>query len=484
MQLGKKKIIGIAVGIVLGLMVALGAPAAFPDAGLTAQGFQCLGILVWAISWWVADVLPEYVTGIVMVILFCVVAGVSTSTSFAAFCTSTWWLLVAAFSLGAGMKACGLMRRMALAILRVFPDSFAARVGALMAVGTVLGPLIPSLAAKTSMLTPIAMSMGDVAGYERKGKQMQGLFLAMLAGVRNIAPAVISASVIGYALWGLFPADIQAQFDMVHWFLAALPWFVVVSVLNFVAIVGLYGPRKSVRRNDSAACHQEKSEVMEAPASSLDEEKTPMSLHEKEMLVIMLTTVALWVTEPLHGIASHVVALGAMAVMLACGVMGKPEFRKDIAWDSLIFIGTAIGLSSVFAEVGIQDWIVTTCGPVFQALAANPYLFVLGIGVMTVLLRFVIVSEMAYINIVMVFMIPLALSCNINPWVVGMAVYALVNPWFVLYQNPVYLAAYYSVDGQMANHGDLARYCLLYVVICLAGLVVSVPYWQMLGFFG
>ncbi|MDO4183503.1 MAG: SLC13 family permease [Coriobacteriia bacterium] len=466
-----KKLVGGALGLVAGLAVALGVPVLVGDAGLSQQGFACLGILAGAIVWWIADVLPEYVTGIVMVILFCIVAGVPTSVSFSAFTTSTWWLLVAAFALGAGMKVSGLMKRMALAILRVFPGSFAARVGGLMAVGTLVGPLIPSLAAKTSMITPLAMGMGDAAGYPRKGKQMQGLFLAMLVGVRNIAPAVISASVIGYALWGLYPEDIQAQFDMVHWFVAALPWFAVVTVLNYVALVCIYRPRGHQGQPSTLA-----SETQAAPV--------PMSRHEKQMLVIMVATVALWVTQPLHGIASHVVALGAMAVMLACGVMGKPEFRKEIAWDSLVFIGTVIGLSSVFAEVGIQDWIIAACGPMFQSMAGNPYVFVLGIGIATVLLRFVIVSEMAYINIVMVFMIPLALSCNINPWVVGMAVYALVNPWFVLYQNPVYLAAYYSVDGQMATHGSLARYCVLYVVICLLGLAVSVPYWQGMGFFG
>ena len=105
-------------------------------------------------------------------------------------------------------------------------------------------------------------------------------------------------------------------------------------------------------------------------------------------------------------------------------------------------------------------------------------------GVVTIVLRFVIVSEMAYVNIVMVFLIPLALAQGINPWVVGFAVYATVNPWFVLYQNPIYLAAFYSVDGEMVRHADMAKYCVLYMVFCLIGLACSVPYWQWMGLFG
>ena len=102
----------------------------------------------------------------------------------------------------------------------------------------------------------------------------------------------------------------------------------------------------------------------------------------------------------------------------------------------------------------------------------------------TILLRFLIVSEMAYLNIVMAFLIPLSMQMGISPWVVGFAVYATVHPWFALYQNPVYLAAYYSVDGQMARHSSLAAYCALYMLTCLAGLAACVPYWQFLGLFG
>ncbi len=474
-----------------------------------------MAILAWAIVWWIGGVLPEYATGLLMVVGFAVFGGVDSSVSFAAFSTSTWWLLIAAFALGAGMKTSGLMKRMALAIIRIFPNTFQAQVGGLLAVGTILGPLVPSLATKTAMLTPIAMSMGDAMGYERKGREMQGLFLAMLAGVRNIGPAVISASVIGYALWGLLPDDVRTQFDMLHWFFAALPWFIVVTVLNYIAIVALYRPRKgrdgvvtgvalesgkastSVTTTDTAPATgaspappatgaspapPARAAVSAMPATAATgASPAPMSARERIMLVIILVTVALWVTEPLHGIPSHIVALVALVAMVAFGVITKANFKSDISWDSLVFIGTAIGLSSVFSAVGIQDWIVAMAGPVFQSLAANPYAFVLGIGVITILMRFVIVSEMAYVNIVMVFLIPLAVAQGINPWVVGIAVYAVVNPWFVLYQNPVYLAAYYSVDGEMVRHADMAKYCVLYMLICLLGLAVSVPYWQFLG---
>lgn len=199
------------------------------------------------------------------------------------------------------------------------------------------------------------------------------------------------------------------------------------------------------------------------------------------MAAIMAACVALWVTEPLHGIASHIVAIGAMVAMVAAGVVDAKELCRGLAWDSLIFIGCVLGLAGVFAYLGIDQWIIASCAPALTALASNPYLFVVGICLVTIALRFVIVSEMAYINIFMAFMVPMVMALGISPWVVGVCVYAVVNPWFVLYQNPIYLSAYYATEGQMASQPASALYCAVYLALCILGLLASVPLWQGMG---
>lgn len=461
MQADAKKIAG-AIG---GIVVGAGFILLCPNVGLADQGVQCLGILLGAIVWWVAGVLPEYATGLLMVVLFAVVAGVGADVSLSAFSSGTWWLLVGGFALGAGMKRCGLMRRMALAIVRRFPRSFAAQSAGLMAAGTVLGPLIPSLAAKVSILEPIALSIGESMGYERGGKQMQGLFMATLSGVRTIGPAAVTASIDGYALLAVLPAATQERFDLLTWFVAALPWLVVALVLTYATIQLMYRPRGN----------------QGATGQVSEERPGPMSRQEKFMLAIILTTIVLWVAEPVHHVGAHFIALAAIVCMVAAGILDAKSLGTDVSWTSLVFIGIMIGMASVFEQTGIQDWIVSVAQPVFAQLAGNPYLFLLGIGVMTIVLRFLIVSEVAYINIMVAFLAPLALSVGIEPWVVGIAIYATVNPWFVPYQNPIYLAAYYSVDGKMTTHAASARYCAVYLACCLVALAVSVPYWQWMG---
>ena len=508
-----------------GALVAALLIATCPIPGLSYQATAVLGILIMAIVWWITGVLPEFVTAVIMAVLFVVVAGISVSATFSTFASSTWWLLLSAFTLGVGMKTSGLMRRIALAIVRKFPRTFRCQVIAQLVTGTVLGPLIPSLAVKGAMLAPLAMSIGDELGYERQGKRATGLFAAMLVGIRTVAPTIVSASVTGYALMATLPADVQEQFNMASWFVAALPWLVVVLALNYFLIMGMYGRgeasacdavedspsdtvgapgnaqsleqsslRCGTRFVGAAECADSKQDEAESSVAepsrggtdlndnqSIPDGLGPLSVVEKRMLAIILMTVVLWATEPFHHISAMAVGLAALVFMFVLKVIDVPAFKSGVNWTSLLFIGIALGLGSVFAEAGLNDWVMQTCGPAFQALAGNPYLLVLGIGVITVVLRFLIVSEVAYLNLLMAFLVPMAASVGVNPWVLGFSAYALVIAWFAKYQSPIYLAAFYAVDGKMAKHSELAKYCGVYLATCLAGLVVCVPYWQWMG---
>ena len=502
-----------------GALVAAVLIATCPIPGLSYQATAVLGILIMAIVWWITGVLPEFVTAVVMAVLFVVVAGISVGATFSTFASSTWWLLLSAFTLGVGMKTSGLMRRIALAIVRKFPRTFRCQVIAQLVTGTVLGPLIPSLAVKGAMLAPLAMSIGDELGYERQGKRATGLFAAMLVGIRTVAPTIVSASVTGYALMATLPADVQEQFNMASWFVAALPWLVVVLALNYFLIMGMYGRgekagsssetvgapgnaqsfkqsslRCGTRFVGAAECADSKQDEAENFAgepsrggTDLNDNQSipdclgPLSAVEKRMLAIILVTVVLWATEPFHHISAMAVGLAALVFMFVLKAIDVPAFKSGVNWTSLLFIGIALGLGSVFAEAGLNDWVMQTCGPAFQALAGNPYLLVLGIGVITVVLRFLIVSEVAYLNLLMAFLVPMAASVGVNPWVLGFSAYALVIAWFAKYQSPIYLAAFYAVDGKMAKHSELAKYCGVYLATCLAGLVVCVPYWRWMG---
>lgn len=458
-----KKILAALAGIIIGAAVAMYPPVQ----GLDESAIRALGVLSWAIFWWIFNVIPEYVTAIMMCTLFVILGLVPTEIAFASFSGSTFWMLLGALGLGVGIANSGLLVRTALVTLRLFPKTFKGQVLGLLGVGFITAPFVPSVTAKVIMMGPVSMAMSDALGYKRKGREASALFLAMFTGVRNMQPVFLSASVMGYLLLGMYPASIQAQFNMGYWFLCALPWAVVMSILNYLSIIIRYKPKKEKKVD---------TDYINEQIVSLG----PMSSKEKIMLLITLLTVLMWATEPWHGIASHLVALSGLCLTLAFNVFNREEFRSLITWDSLIFICAVMNLSPVFETLHINGWIVSLFGPVMQQLTVNPWLFIVGISVIIILVRFIIISEMAFMSIFMVFLIPLVMQAGINPWVAGTVVYVMVTPWFVFYQNSLYLAAHYSVNGEMVEFSEMARFCVIYLVNSLIALLLSVPYWQYL----
>ncbi len=468
-----KRILITIIAVAVGIIFAIIGPNLDAFDGLSAQALGALGILLACIIMWIAKVLPESIIAIAMCISFIALCGVPTTSVFNTFATSTWWLLVAAFVIGFGMQKSGLMHRMAQKILGIFPNTFAMQALGLISAGTIIGPFIPSLAAKMTLLSPLCAQIATDMGYKMKERPAEGLFLAMYTGARNVAPVVVSASITGYALLATLPPQISQRFDLLTWAVYMIPWFVVISVLNLIAIIVLYRPKGDpIFRSRSSCVHKRARKA---------EPKSAMSSVEKKMAIIVGLCIILWMSEPYHHLQSHVVALAAMVVMVALGVVSMKEIKNNLAWDSLIFIGCVLGIAGVFSYLGIDQWIIERCYPIFMSISANHYLLVGGLGVITVMLRFIIVSDVALINILMAFLVSLSISSGINPWVVGIVIYVMSNSWFALYQNPIYLAAYYAVDGKMVRQTEMARYCAIYLSICLFALILSVPIWEMCG---
>lgn len=460
-----KKIVSFISGIILALFILL-----IPIKGLDFQAKSALATLALAIVWWIFKVFHDFVTAILMGVLFVLTTEVPMETVCSGFSSPTWWLLFSAFGLSLGVSKCGILKRVSHKMLSFFPHNFLGQVMGLIVVGFISAPLIPSLSAKAAILAPLSMGISDSMGYVRKSKQATGLFLAALTGLRTPAPLFISASVIGYTLCGQYSDEIVRQFSMLTWFISALPWFLIVTALTSVSIYLICRPSKE----EEVAYRQDDfhSEVFQT-----------MKRDEKIMLAIISITLLFWATENQHGIPAHIVAMLALTFMLISNIISPQEILTQMNWDSMIFLGFAFGIAPVFNALYIDTWLIGIFMPIISLFSFNHTGFLICIAVATILLRVLIVSEVAYINIAFVFLLPLAESLGINPWIIGITVYAVISPWFFLYQNPVYMAAYHATNMEMVRHRDMATFCMIYLVICIFAIIISVPYWIKMGVF-
>jgi len=459
-----KRKIGFILGIILGLTVAF-LP---PPVGLTVKAMLGLGVFTWAVIFLIFDVLPDYIVTMAMCGLWVLVGAVKFNVAFSFFSNPNWWVLVGAFGLGLAAQKTGLLRRISLLIMKLLPSTFKGQTIAMIGSGTIISPLIPSFTAKAAICAPLSRGISDAMGYPLKSRGASGLFAANVVGFIAMAPAFISASYLGFMLVSLVPKDLQGPFHWMGWFFYMLPWTVVLLILSFICIMYFYKPKE----NDSL------------PAGYAAEQLAkmgPMGGKERITLIVITLTLLLWMTEKLHGASAPVVAVLAVAVLLTMKVYERADFRSGIAWDAAVFVGTIVGIGTVFPALGIDKWMGQALFPYISPLFSDPYLFVAGFSIIIYLIRFVILSQTATIAIFMVMLGPLAVQAGMSPWIVGMVVYVAGNTWTAFYQNAPYVAAFYAVGGDMVDHGQIAKLSVAYMVISMIGLLACVPFWQMMG---
>src|SRR5450830_201110 len=150
---------------VVGIALALAIGFMNPPEGLTRGAMWSLGLLAWAVVYWATKVFPDYVTGIIMVVIWIVGLKVPANVALGAFSTSTMWLLMSALVFAAALIKTGLAKRISLWLLKVLPHSYRGQVLGTLLTGIVLSPVVPNGIAKVTMLGPISMDMAEQSGY-------------------------------------------------------------------------------------------------------------------------------------------------------------------------------------------------------------------------------------------------------------------------------------------------------------------------------
>ncbi len=342
----RKQWIGAVLGIAAGLVVAFLPP---PE-GLTREAMIALGISLWAIVFWIAQVFSLFLTSMLMCAFFALTKVVPFPQAFSGFSNSTLWFMIAALGMSLALTKSGLMKRFAYNIMRFFAPTFKGQVLGLIVSGIAINPFIPSTTAKLSMGAPIAKSVGEAMGYENQSRGIHGLFLAVVTGFMLMSVCFISANFFGYIAFGALPQAVQAEFNWIKWFTGMIPWGVVVGTGCFFSILALYKPEQ-----DSALSKE----------YIVDElgKMGPLTKEEKFTMLIFLIAVVLWATERLHGVAGAVVAIIGMMVLMMVNVITVNDFKTKIPWDMIFLVGSMMSLGGVLNALGIQTYISRVCAP-------------------------------------------------------------------------------------------------------------------------
>lgn len=457
----RNQIIGVILGPVIGFVIAFITP---PE-GLTTEAMIALGIIAFAVIWLIFNTTHEYIIILLMCSLWVLFKAVPFKVAFATFSQEAWWLLIGALGIGVGVSKSGLLGRLSLYVMKVFPATYKGQVMALISSGIIISPLIPSITAKAAIIAPISLGISDAMGYQRKGSAAAGLFGAFFIGFCCIAPIFLSASFLNYMLLGLLPSYIQQEFSWVMWFKAAIVWGVIVLIICVFGLLKFYQP----------------SENQALPDGYVDEkikQLGPWSKKEKITGIVVIVSLMFWMTEAIHGISATLISLLALSILLFSKVYERNDFRSGLGWDNVIFIGGIMNMGGVLSTLRIDRWIGGMLEPYIIPYMSNLYIFVPALVITIYVVRFVIVSWAATMTIFILLLLPFSESMSISPWVLAFVVYTSLNVWIVFYQNSIFLTSFYATGGEMVEHKQMIKLSIIYMLASLIALTASIPIWQ------
>jgi sodium-dependent dicarboxylate transporter 2/3/5 len=297
-----------------------------PD--LTRQGFTALMIFLVAIYLWATETLPLPVTSFLAILLLSISGSVPIPMSLYGFGSSVVFLIIIGFFLAAGLTRSGLDKRIAFAILRRSHSENTVLIGLILM--TFFLSMIISNTTTTLLMLPIAIHIMHQVRLNKEALLLGIAYAANIGGAGLLIgtpPNIIGTQALG---WGFY-----------EWMISALPFALVMIFLLYISFVMYFRIKhERIRKH-------------------LVKDLGPIKKEEKRAGIIILITLLLWISSPLHNLPTIVVGLIGGLLMFVF-VYNWKYFERMTHWGTIILIAGAVSLGKALEVTGAARWAATS----------------------------------------------------------------------------------------------------------------------------
>ena len=355
--------------VIVSLLIAL--LAWMLPLGLVGQAHVMLFVMVFVAALWITEAAPLHATALFAAFLLILAVGLQPKDVFAQYFDPVIVLLLGGFVIAVAMNKYHLDEYIAHKVIGRAGSSPRLVVLALLATATFISMWI-SNSATAAIIMPIAVVI-LLKNKVRRGSSNFGKacvlavgYGATIGGIGTIigsTPNVIAAK---------FLTDAGVQFGFTEWFVRGFPFMLALMVAGWLVLILLFRP--------------EKQRVVTL------ERKVAMTSQQKQVLAIFALTVALWITESIHGIHNSVIALVPIILTYFTGLLNTQDFAK-IDWATLVLVGGGLALGFGTHAAGLD----ATIASVLTTLTVGQTILVLFLflGVVGVVLTSVISNTTA-----------------------------------------------------------------------------------------
>lgn len=467
----KNKISKSVLAFLLLALVAVVLMVVQPCTGLSNVGHLTMGFTIMMIGGWIFKPwgVPTAVSGLFFLGAMLIV-GVPSGVAFTGFSQSSLWTLIPALFFGFALQKSGLGRRIANALLGLFPSTWIAVTVAWVVIGVVLSLVTPSMTVRAAIMIPIAAECCELYGLQKGSKDSS--FLVITALMMAILPGSgwLTGGLVGPIIQGIFEstAGLEGVITFESWMGASLLPVLVTTVMTVVLAFLFLRPSAKLSK--------------ELFKENGQKGGKKISAAEIKTALILSVSCILFFTGNLHGIPSAAICLLAVVLLFATGVLAPNEFSTGINWDLIFFVGSGLCMSQIFTYSGFSDWLSTTITPVIGKLAVSPVLMVFVLLVVLFIWRFVDITTLIPTTVILAPIISsVAVSYGIDPMVWTVILTLAITSIFLSYTN-MWAAMGKKIAGEYSwEEGHIFKYGLAYFIACCVGVACAIPFWMMNG---
>jgi anion transporter len=319
-------------------VASVGVALCLMRAGFAVRQAYAGAVIAFVMACWASSALPEMTTGMVFFALATVGDIAEPKSIFIGFASSAFSLVLGGMIVAQAMSRSGLGRRIAARIASPLSGSYSRLILGTVLISYVLAFLMPSNIGRIVLLMPIMTAIADRLGLCEGRPGRTGVVLAVGFGTFILSTTILPSNVPNLIMAGSIEAVHGLRLSYLDYLVLHTPVLGVAKATLLVVLI----------------CRLFPDSISQSRTGDQLEATGPMSGEERRLVVLLIATLGLWVSEQWHGIAPAWIGLAAAVVCLLPGIgMLPPDAFNAINHRTLLYVAALLGVVAVLSETGL-----------------------------------------------------------------------------------------------------------------------------------